>query len=60
VLAPIAPRDLEAAGEAEKVLDGIEMAVKPGSVAGLALEPSVDQLDQQLGLEPVVARASGG
>ena len=37
VLAPIAPGDLETAGEAEKVLDRIEMAVKPGSVAGLAL-----------------------
>jgi hypothetical protein len=37
VLAPIAPGDLETAGEAEKVLNRIEMAVQAGSVAGLAL-----------------------
>jgi hypothetical protein len=30
------------------------------AVDGRRREPSVDQLDQQLGLEPVVARASGG
>src|SRR5262249_12726143 len=43
VLAPIAPGDLKTAGEAEKVLDCIEMAVQTGSVAGLALGNAHDQ-----------------
>src|SRR5262249_61174530 len=43
VLAPIAPSDLETAGEAEKVFDRIEMAVQAGSVAGLAFGDADDQ-----------------
>src|SRR6516164_4876306 len=43
VLAPITPCDLKTAGEAEKVLDRIEMAVQTGSVAGLALGNAHDQ-----------------
>src|SRR5262249_41114875 len=60
VLAPVAPGDLETAGEAEKVLDRIEMAVKPGPVAGLALGNADDQatgaLDRRPGAPTLVIR----
>src|SRR5262249_38540253 len=55
VLAPIAPGDLKTAGEAEKVLDRIEMAVQTGSVAGLALGNADDQATRALHGRPSAA-----
>src|SRR5262245_66634661 len=55
VLAPIAPADLETAGEAEKVFDRIEMAVQAGSVAGLAFGDADDQATPALDRHPSAA-----
>src|SRR5262249_1778472 len=60
VLAAIAPRDLEAAGQAEKALDRVEMAVQAGTIAGLALSNADDQaaraLDRRAGAATLVIR----
>src|SRR4029077_16364500 len=58
MLAVIAPGDLEAAGEAHEVLDGVEMAVQTGAVAGFAFGDADDEpartLDRSAGAAALV------
>ena len=50
MFAVIAPRDLEAAGEAKKVLDGVEMAMQPGPISRLTFGDADDEAAGSLDL----------